>query len=216
LTFCSVLGQGACPIAFLAGDLDAAERYGNDLLEHTERHSVRLWRLWAQAFNAMVAAKRGNLERGLHLLREELDRAGDARFLPRFLPLLGELAACFGEANQVHQGLEVIEETLARCRVRQERWYLPELIRIKGELMLRETHASSAEACFREALEIAAQQGARFWELRSAISLARFRIGQGRNAEAAETLRKVHGSFSEGFDIADMRTARGLIDQLRI
>jgi predicted ATPase/DNA-binding winged helix-turn-helix (wHTH) protein len=215
LTFCSVLGQGACPIAFLAGDLDAAERYGNDLLEHTERHSVRLWRLWAQAFNAMVAAKRGNLERGLHL-REELDRAGDARFLPRFLPLLGELAACFGEANQVHQGLEVIEETLARCRVRQERWYLPELIRIKGELMLRETHASSAEVCFREALEIAAQQGARFWELRSAISLARFRIGQGRNAEAAETLRKVHGSFSEGFDIADMRTARGLIDQLRI
>ena len=69
--------------------------------------------------------------------------------------------------------------------------------------------------CFREALEIAAQQGARFWELRSAISLARFRIGQGRNAEAAETLRKVHGSFSEGFDIADMRTARDLIDQLR-
>ena len=41
-------------------------------------------------------------------------RAGDARFLPRFLPLLGELAACFGEANQVRQGLEVIEETLAR------------------------------------------------------------------------------------------------------
>jgi predicted ATPase/DNA-binding winged helix-turn-helix (wHTH) protein len=216
LTFCSVLGQGACPIAFLAGDLDAAERYGNDLLEHTERHSVRLWRLWAKAFNAMVAAKRGNLERGLHLLREELDRTGDAHFLPRFLPLLGELAACFGEANQVGQGLEVIEETLTRCRARQERWYLPELIRIKGELMLRETqHASSAEACFREALEIAAQQGARFWELRSAISLARFGIAQGRNAEAAGILMKVYGSFSEGFDIADMRTARGLIDQLR-
>jgi predicted ATPase len=216
LTFCSVLGQGACPIAFLAGDLDAAERYGNDLLEHTERHSVRLWHLWARAFNATVTARRGNLERGLHLLREALDRAGDARFLPRFLPLLGELAAGFGEANQVHQGFEVIEQTLARCRVRQERWYVPELTRIKGELILKETqHSPSAEACFREALEIAAQQGARFWELRSAISLARFRIGQGRNAEAAETLRQVHGSFSEGFDIADMRTARGLIDQLR-
>lgn len=216
LTFCSVLGQGACPIAFLAGDLDAAERYGNELLEHTERHSVRLWHLWARAFNATVTARRGNLERGLHLLREALDRAGDARFLPRFLPLLGELAACFGEANQVHQGLEVIEEMLARCRTRQERWYLPELTRIKGELILKETqHSPSAEACFHEALEIAAQQGARFWELRSAISLARFRIGQGRNAEAAETLRKVHGSFSEGFDIADMRTARDLIDQLR-
>ena len=106
LTFCSVLGQGACPIAFLAGDLDAAERYGNELLEHTERHSVRLWRLWARAFNAMVAAKRGNLEQGLHLLREELDRAGDARFLPRFLPLLGELAACFARPTRSIRALK--------------------------------------------------------------------------------------------------------------
>jgi predicted ATPase len=216
LTFCSVLGQGACPISYLADDLDAAEGYGNDLLEHSERHSVRLWRLWAKAFNAMVIAKRGDLERGFHLLREELDRAGDARFLPRFLPLLGELAAFSGEANQVHQGLKVIEETLARCKARQERWYVPELTRIKGELMLRDTQqASSAEACFGEALEVAGQQGARFWELRSAISLARLWMGQGRNREAGAVLRKVYGSFSEGFDIAGMRTARRLIDQLR-
>jgi predicted ATPase len=164
----------------------------------------------------MVIAKRGDLERGLQLLREELDRAGDARFLPRFLPLLGELAAFFGEANHVRQGLKVIEETLARCKARQERWYLPELARIKGELMLRDPQpASSAEACFHEALEVAAQQGARFWELRSAISLARFWIGQGRNREAEAVLRKVYGSFREGFDIADMRTARRMIDQLR-
>ena len=110
----------------------------------------------------------------------------------------------------------MIEETLVRCKARQERWYLPELTRIKGELILKEArHAPSAEACFREALEIAAQQRACFWELRSAISLARFRIARGRNAEAAETLRKVYGSFSEGLDIADMRTARGLLDGLR-
>ena len=216
LTFCSVLGQGACPISYLADDLDTAERYGHDLFEHCERHSVRLWRLWAKAFNAMVIAKRGDLERGLSLLREELDGAGDARFLPRFLPLLAELAAFFGEANQVHQGLKVIEETLARCMARQERWYVPELARIKGELMLRDTQqASSAGACFSEALEVAGQQGARFWELRSAISLARLWMGQGRNREAGAVLRKVYGSFSEGFDSAGMRTARRLIDQLR-
>jgi tetratricopeptide (TPR) repeat protein len=216
LTFCSVLGQAACPIAFLSGDFNAAESYGNELLEHTERHAIRPWSLWASAFNAMIMAKRGDSERGLVLLREQLDSAGDTRFLPRFLLLLGELAACLGAANQVDRGLEVVEEVLTRCNNRQERWYLPELIRIKGELLLKmQEHSAQADACFHEAIAIAARQGARFWELRCAISIARFRIGLGRSAEALEILENVCGSFREGADIADMRTARGLIEQLR-
>jgi len=81
LTFCSVLGQGACPIAFLAGDFDAAERYGEVLLEHTERHAIRPWRLWAGCFKGMVMAKRGDIDAGLALLRSEIDRAGDANVL---------------------------------------------------------------------------------------------------------------------------------------
>lgn len=61
LTFCSVLGQGACPIAYMAGDYEAAARYGAMLLDHTERHPVRLWNLWARCFNAVVGIKRGDL-----------------------------------------------------------------------------------------------------------------------------------------------------------
>ncbi|QOZ53946.1 winged helix-turn-helix domain-containing protein [Bradyrhizobium sp. CCBAU 53338] len=216
LTFCSVLGQAACPIAFLAGDYDAAERHGTELLEHTDRHAIRLWGLWARAFNALVAAKRTDVETGLPLLRDELNRAGDARFLPRFLPLLGELAACFGQANQVHQGFDTIESALARCNDRQERWYLPELLRIKGELMLRDSPESeTADACFREAMDLATQQGADFWQLRCAISIAQLGIGQGRRADALAVLEKVCGTLTEGFDIADMRIARGLIADLR-
>jgi len=59
LSFCSVLGQGACPIAYWAGDLDAAERYGAMLVEHTERHPIRLWQVWARCFNGLVTARRG-------------------------------------------------------------------------------------------------------------------------------------------------------------
>lgn len=216
LTFCSVLGQAACPIAFLAGDYDAAQRYGTELLEHTDRHAIRLWGLWARAFNALVIAKRTNVETGLPLLRDELNRAGDARFLPRFLPLLGELAACFGQANQVHHGFDTIENALARCNDRQELWYLPELLRIKGELMLRESPQSeAADACFQEAMELATQQGAEFWRLRCAISIAQFRIGQGQHTEALAILDKACGALTEGSDIADMRIARGLIALLR-
>nr|WP_246820707.1 winged helix-turn-helix domain-containing protein [Bradyrhizobium iriomotense] len=216
LTFCSVLGQAACPIAFWAGDFDAAERHGTELLEHTERHAIRVWGLWARAFNAAVTARRGDVASGLPLLREELNRAGDARFLPRFLPLLGELAACFGEADQLDRGLDVIEDVLTRCHDRQELWYLPELTRIKGELMHRSAkHSSNAEALFREAMGIAAQQGARFWELRCATSLARLMGEAGQSADALAVLENVSGSFTEGAEIADMRTARELMAQLR-
>ncbi|MDH6262328.1 winged helix-turn-helix domain-containing protein [Bradyrhizobium sp. BR13661] len=216
LTFCSVLGQAACPITFLAGDYEAAERHGTELLEHTDRHAIRLWGLWARAFNALVITRRANIETGLPLLRDEINRAGDARFLPRFLPLLGELAACFGQANQVHHGFDTIESALARCNDRQERWYLPELLRIKGELMLRESPQSeAADTCFREAMELATQQGADFWQLRCAISIARLRVRQDQGAEALAILEKACSAMTEGSGIADMRIARDLITQLR-
>nr|WP_249148865.1 winged helix-turn-helix domain-containing protein [Bradyrhizobium manausense] len=216
LTFCSVLGQAACPIAFLAGDYDAAERYGTELLEHTDRHAIRLWGLWARAFNALVVAKRTDVEAGLPLLRDELNRAGDARFLPRFLPLLGEFAACFGQANQIHQGFDTIENALERCNDRQERWYLPELLRIKGDLMLRETPRSeAADACFHQAMDLATQQGANFWQLRCAVSIAKLRIERDQRADALAILETVCGALTEGPDIADMRIARSLIAQLR-
>lgn len=110
----------------------------------------------------------------------------------------------------------MIEDVLTRCNNRQELWYLPELTRIKGELMLRSArYAGDAEAHFREAMGIAVQQGARFWELRCAISLARAMIGAGQSANALPVLDNVRGAFAEGSDFADMRIARDLIAQLR-
>jgi hypothetical protein len=83
-------------------------------------------------------------------------------------------------------------------------------------LMVRSArHSEDAEARFREALDIAGQQGARFWELRSAVSLARCMIGAGHSANALAVLDNVCGAFAEGSDFADMRIARDLIEQLR-
>ena len=217
LTFCSVLGQAACPIAFLAGDLDAAERYCAALLDHTERHPIRLWNLWARCFKGIVMVKRGDIAAGLEVLRSELGRAGEARFLPRFLLSHGELAACLGEAGEVAQGLATVDEALGRCEARDERWYVAELLRIKGELLLRETEhrsISAAEQCFGDALELARRQGALFWELRSALSLARLRIGQDRRGDARAVLAPAYEKFAEGFGIADLRHAGAMLEQL--
>src|SRR5205823_3460716 len=146
LSFCSVLGQGACPIAFLSGDRNAAERYGTMLLEHADQYGPRVWHLWAGCFNGLVMAKRGDLAGGLQALRGGLEQAGDARFLPRFMLLLGELAVCLGEAGEVAPGLATVDETLARCEARDERWYVAELLRIRGELAMLEDAADAATA----------------------------------------------------------------------
>jgi predicted ATPase len=143
--------------------------------------------------------------------------AGEARFLPRFLLPLGELAACLGEAGDVEQGLAAVNEALVRCEARDERWYQAELLRIKGELLLHASEHRSiaaAEKCFAEALQVARRQGALFWELRTAISLARLRASQDRPADAHKTLAAVYGKFTEGFDISDLTSARAMMAQL--
>ncbi|OAF19390.1 ATP-binding protein [Bradyrhizobium neotropicale] len=217
LTFCSVLGQGACPITFLAGDLDAAESYCKLLIEHTERHPIRLWNIWAHAFTGVVMARRGAVAAGLTALRKALEQAGDARYLPRFLLPLGELAVCLGEAGDVSLGLATVDEALVRCEARDERWYEAELLRIKGELLLRAgSHHSvaAAEQAFDKAFAVAQGQGALSWELRTAISLAGLRISQDRPVEAHRILASVYGHFTEGLETADLRRARAMMGQL--
>lgn len=217
LTFCSVLGQGACPITFLAGDLDAAERYCATLLDHTDRHPIRLWHLWAQCLKGALMVKRGDVATGVGILRDALNQAGQARFLPRFLLPLGELAACLGEVGEIAEGLATVDEALARGKARDERWYFAELLRIKGELLLKESAQQSltlAEQCFDEAIDVAQHQGALFWQLRATRSLARLKVRKGERDEAQRLLTAVCGQFTEGFEIADFRAARIMLDEL--
>jgi predicted ATPase len=216
LSFCSVLGQGACPIAYWAGDVDAAARYGTMLLDHTERHPIRLWNIWARCFNGLVRAKRGDIEAGLRELRGGLEQAGEARFLPRFLLPLGELAMFLGKAGETALGLETVDEALVRCDARDELWYLAELLRIKGELILLENApdaAAAAEAYFGRALDCAHGQDALAWELRAATSLARLWRGQQRAAEAHDLLERVYRRFTDGYMTADLQQAKKLLAQ---
>src|SRR4051794_14479092 len=212
LTFGSVLGQGACPVALLCGDLEAAGRHADALLDHAERHGLGLWQGWARCFKALLGVKRG--DRGVRDLRAELDRAGQARFLPRYLLLLGEYALCLGEAGEVGPGLETVDGAIERCERNEELWYVAELLRIKGELTVRAGDAALAEEHFLRALDWGERQGALSWRLRAATGLAGLWRDQGRAGAARELLAGVHGEFSEGFDTHDLRAAARLLDEL--
>jgi predicted ATPase len=91
-----------------------------------------------------------------------------------------------------------------------------ELYRLKGTLLLQQPsgNAEEAESCYHQAIQIAQEQSAKSWELRAATSLARLWQSQGKRDEARQLLGDVYDWFTEGFDIADLRAAKALLDEL--
>jgi predicted ATPase len=90
----------------------------------------------------------------------------------------------------------------------------PETLRLYGELLLKNGQTEMAEAGFREAIQLAASIGAKAWELRAIMSLARLLANQGHRDEARLMLAEVYGWFTEGFDTADLKDAKALLNEL--
>ena len=95
-----------------------------------------------------------------------------------------------------------------------ERWLLAELYRHKGQLLLRQRQPEMAEEFYRKALSVAEEQGAKLWELRTAMSLARLQRDRDCRAEARDRLAAVYGWFTEGFDTTDLKEAKALLNEL--
>jgi predicted ATPase len=119
--------------------------------------------------------------------------------------------------GQFTEALATIDRALARANRGGERWFVAELLRNKGELLLHEAgdHSiSAAERCFSEALEVAREQDALSWELRSALSFARLRLRQDREDDARQLLAPVYSKFTEGFETPDLRSASAMLQSL--
>jgi predicted ATPase/DNA-binding winged helix-turn-helix (wHTH) protein len=215
LSTCFALGEAVCPVQFMAGDISAAEQSVATLTDLAARHSFTFWTRFARCLEGKLLIKRGEVEKGSALLHAGLEAfytAGQALHGSGFF---GDLAEGLASIGQRAEGLAIIEEALARSHCDGVRWHVADLLRIKGELLLREADEQSvaaAEECFIGALEVSRRQGALFWELRAAVSLARLRIGQHRRDEARKVLVPVYDRFTEGFEIADLRSARALLE----
>jgi predicted ATPase len=132
---------------------------------------------------------------------------------------LALLVEAFAKAGQVQEGLRVLDEALGVVHRNGENYYLAELYRIKGELLLlqaadRRLSRAAAEECFHQSIKIARQQKAKSWELRAVMSLARLYQDQNKRAEAHSQLEQIYRNFTEGFDTADLREAKALLDEL--
>jgi predicted ATPase/DNA-binding winged helix-turn-helix (wHTH) protein len=208
--------QGACPVALFAGDIAAADRAVTMLLDLSDRHAMPGWNLWGRCYRGVLLAKQGDVATASQLLRTALGDLAEAGFHMCYTFLTAELASALGRAGEATQGFAAIDAALARSERSEEGWCTAELLRIKGELLLQaeERAVAAAEHQFRQALDCAHRQGTLSWELRAATSLARLLRDQGCSADAAALLQPVYAHFTEGFDTADLRAAKALLDAL--
>ena len=207
------LANGATVLS-LVGDTAALDERADELVAVATEQGFPLWRAFGTIYCGWVKAKNGGVAEGISLLRSGLAAYRATRgelWMPHFVALLA--GAC-EIAGQIEEGLTLLDDALQIAERTGERWFAAELHRHKGQLLLRQGHSEAAEELYRKALSIALEQEAKLWELRAAVSLARLRRDQGRRAEARDLLAPVYGWFTEGFDTADLKDAKALLDHL--
>jgi hypothetical protein len=207
----------ACMVVLEVADLATAERYVTMLLVHSAKVVLGIYQAFGHSFEGELLIKRGDVAAGVRRLRAGLDELREASYVLRSPGLLGKLAEGLARIGQVAEGLMAIDDALAQCERTDERWNMAELLRVKGELLLREgapEAKAAAEHYYCLGLEWARRQGALFWELRCASSLARLWRDQARRDEARELLAPVYDRFTEGFATADLRAAKALLDSV--
>ncbi len=134
---------------------------------------------------------------------------------------IGLQVEAYIDAERYEEGWTALEEAMTVRPNHGDRYWEAELYRLKGKLTLQSQGEGpkskveeEAEQCFHQALEVARRQEAKSLELRAATSLARLWQGQGKTVEARELLAPVYNWFTEGFDTADLKDAKALLEEL--
>jgi predicted ATPase len=203
---------------YLRGEAREAQEHVEDMIALSAEHGFTLLLAWATTLRGCAMAAQGHHEEGIAQIQEGIaaTRAtGSELGRPRDLSWLAE--ACM-EAGRLDDGLNAVTEALTAADEHEIRNNEPDLWRLKGELLVRRDDSSVADAqsCFQRAIEIARKQSAKSYELRATMSLARLLKTQGRRDEARAMLADVYNWFTEGFDTADLKDAKALLDEMAI
>jgi predicted ATPase/DNA-binding winged helix-turn-helix (wHTH) protein len=211
---CFSLAEGACPVALFTRDFELAKRLISQLLDRSTRYGLTTWQLFGRIFEAELLIRCSGAEIGLARLRIILEEVDKRRLLLRLPALLGVLAEAYAMTGHVAEAGDAIEQAIAASERSGVGWCLPELLRIKGEVVLLgrdEGGRARAEKAFGQAFELGRRQGSLSWQLRAALSLARLQVQEHRSREARERVQAIYEGFTEGFQTRDLLEARALI-----
>lgn len=162
---------------------------------------------------ALTQQSRENTE--IKAMRQALDgwQATKANLVSPYFMLI--LAEAYAVTGQIDAGLTTLAEALTVAKNSGERWLAAEVFRLQGELMLKQGKADTEiDAIYSQALDVAIQQKAKSFELRTVMSLSRLRLNQGRQAEALQMLTETYRWFKEGFDTPDLREAKAMLEAI--
>jgi tetratricopeptide (TPR) repeat protein len=210
--FVNAVALGTYVLVYLTlGDLRAVAEQVDELVALTAEHEITIAYAFATFYRACLAAEAGQVDECIAEIRSTLTQLGVYWLASMLVAPLAEVCCRNGLPNE---GLAVINEALERSE--RIPWCRAELHRLKGELTLLKDPGREleAESYFREAIDIAQRQSARLFELRSTMSLARLLRKQGHRDEAHTILAEIYNWFTEGFDTADLKEAKALLDEL--
>jgi class 3 adenylate cyclase/predicted ATPase len=197
-------------------EAQAVQERAEALMTLSSEQGFPHWLAYGTILRGWALTAQGEGAEGIAQVRQGLvaHRATGAElYRPYFLALLTE---AYGEVGQPEEGLTVLVEALAIVDNTGERNWEAELHRRKGELLLMQQgqKLGEAEECFRKALDTTRRQQAKSLELRAAMSLSRLWQQQGKQEEAHQLLAEIYGWFTEGFDTADLKEAKFLLEEL--
>jgi len=199
------------------GDVSAAQENAESVIALCTEYGLTNWLALATMFRGWAMAEQGRTQEGIAQIQEALANTRATGWSENYQPYcLSLLAEACGEAGRLDEGLSALTEALASADEHENRYYESEVHRLKGELLLKQDDSNAAEArnCFERAVEIARKQSAKSLELRATRSLAQLLAKQGRRDEARMMLAEIYNWFAEGFDTADLKEAKALLEEL--
>jgi class 3 adenylate cyclase/tetratricopeptide (TPR) repeat protein len=197
---------------YLLRDAPRAMAAADQALALSEDHAFSLCAAQSQGILGWAQAQLGKPDEGIALIRRTLSgfvETGSRVDMPDILARLAETQVLGGV---IEEALGTIEDALQANP--EELVFQPNILTRRGELGLKLGQGELAEADFRDAIALAQKMSAKSWELRAATSLARLLRDTDRREEARTMLAEIYGWFTEGFDTADLKDAKALLDEL--
>jgi predicted ATPase len=204
----------AVSVFLWSGDLDSAEDHIAQFMAHADKNSLQPYNAAGQGVRGQLLVKRGRFEAGIALINEAQRSLHAARYALLTTAFNSSLAEALLATRQLEQALAITDETMAKVERGGDMFYMPELLRIKADILAAASPSDPAHAKthYQRAVELARGQFSIGWELRAAMGLAVLLSKSDRHGEAKEALAPVHARFTEGFQTADLKKARKLLD----
>jgi hypothetical protein len=196
------------------GNLDAAEENIEWFVEHYERHHLSAYGGVGLGLRGILALGRGDADRGVSLLREGLSASRTNCYGLMTTGFTSALAEGLAMSARTAEALETLDKQIAQVQENGDLFYMPELLRLKGDIQAGglPDHDIEAERTLLQSLDWARRQEALSWELRSATSLAQLYLSRGRPELAEALLAPIYERFTEGFATPDLVRARRLLE----